>query len=208
MKLLGWLLRLLVTFIGATIRWRIEDPAGVLRQPLHDPLIFAFWHNRIFLMPYLFRKYWRRRQRAQVAVLVSASKDGEKLVRILEQFDLVCVRGSSSRRGGQALVELTHLVQEGYDIGITPDGPRGPKYKAHDGAIRLAQVTGTSIIPVSYSLDWKYVFPRAWDNFLLPVPFARATLRIGAPLRVSREDGENKRLELETVLRDLSRNSP
>jgi lysophospholipid acyltransferase (LPLAT)-like uncharacterized protein len=213
MKLLGWLLRMLVTVVGATIRWRIEDRAGVLKDTGSQPYIFAFWHNRIFLMPYLFRKHWHReRQRNKVAVLVSASKDGEKLVRILEQFNLICVRGSSSRRGGQAMVELSHLLQQGFDIGITPDGPRGPKYRAHEGAIRLAQVTGATIMPVSYSLDWKYVFPRAWDNFMLPVPFSRATLRVGTPLTVARDiddaGREGKRAELESILRDLSLNTP
>src|SRR2546430_1025425 len=99
----GWLLRLFVAIIGAALRWRIEDTAGLLAATPARPLIFAFWHNRIFLMPHLFRKYWQPRGHQRVAVLVSASKDGEKLARVLRRFNLVCVRGSSSRRGKEAL---------------------------------------------------------------------------------------------------------
>jgi lysophospholipid acyltransferase (LPLAT)-like uncharacterized protein len=207
MKFLGFLLRLVVMFIGRTLRWRIEDPSGLLARTPQEPLIFAFWHNRILLLPFLFKKHWSKRKRDRVAVLVSASADGEKLSRVLEQFDLICVRGSSSRRGRQALVELTKLVKDGYDIGITPDGPRGPKYKVQDGVIALAQVTQAAIMPVSWDVDRKFVFKKAWDTFQVPLPFARAVLRIGEPIPVSRDADaatrENKRLELENVLRTL-----
>jgi lysophospholipid acyltransferase (LPLAT)-like uncharacterized protein len=203
----GWLLRILVGLIGGTLRWRIEDPAGLLKNTPQDPMIFAFWHNRIFLMPYLFRKHWSSRQRDRVAVLVSASKDGEKLARVLSRFNLICVRGSTSRRGKEALRELTRLVHEGYDAGITPDGPRGPKYVVQEGVISLAQLTQAPIIPVSYMLSRKFTF-HSWDNFMVPLPFSSALLRIGAPLTVSRDaqepERENKRLELEGVLKSLS----
>ena len=204
---MGWLLRILVSVIGSTLRWRIEDPSGLLTRTPQRSCIFAFWHNRIFLMPYLFRKHWHSRQRDRVAVLVSASKDGEKLARVLSKFDLICVRGSSSRRGKAALRELTNLVNDGYDAGITPDGPRGPKYHCQDGVISLAQITQAPIIPVSYDVSRK-ITVNSWDNFMVPLPFARATLRIGAPMSVaaeaSDEQHEQKRLELENILKSLS----
>ncbi len=212
MKLLGWLLRVVVTAIGASLRWRIEDPSGLLARTPAEPLIFAFWHNRILMLPFLFKKHWSKRKRDKMAVLVSASQDGEKLALVLEQFDLICVRGSSSRRGRQALLELTKLVKDGYDISITPDGPRGPKYAVQDGVIALAQVTQATIMPVSWSAERKFVFRKAWDNFQVPMPFSRAVVRVGEPITVSREaDGaerENKRLELERVLQTLCENSP
>jgi len=181
--MIGWLLRILVSLLGSTVRWQIDDAPGLLAQTPERSCIFAFWHNRIFLMPYLFRKHWHTRQHDRVAVLVSASKDGEKLARVLDKFNLICVRGSSSRRGKEALRELKHLVNEGYDAGITPDGPRGPKYHCHDGVISLAQLTQAPIIPVSYDLEHKHTF-KSWDGFMVPYPFTRATLRIGAPLIV------------------------
>ena len=209
MKFLGWLLRQWIIAVGATLRWRYDDPEGVAAHGPAQPLIIAFWHNRIFLMPALFRHHLHcgpRRQR--VAVLVSASRDGAKLTTLLEQFDLVCVRGSSSRRGGQALVELTGLVQAGYHVGITPDGPRGPRYHAQPGAISLAVVTGAPILPLTWNIEHKIVLRRAWDHFILPVPFSRVVVRLGPLLRVPADADattrENKRLELENILTTLS----
>lgn len=199
--MIGWLLRWTVLGIGGTLRWRIEDPAGLLGNIPQRPLIFATWHNRLFLVPYLFRKHWRNRH---VAVMVSASKDGEKLVRVLEKFNLTCVRGSTSRRGKAALLEMTRYVNDGYDAGITPDGPRGPKYRVADGVVSLAIVTGAPIIPIGWAVAWKITL-NSWDSFIIPLPFSRATLRIGSPLTVGKHvDRETKRLELETVLKTLT----
>ncbi|MGD0061311.1 MAG: lysophospholipid acyltransferase family protein, partial [Verrucomicrobiia bacterium] len=204
--MIGWVLRILVSGIGSTLRWRIDDPSGLLQDTPQRSCIFAFWHNRIFLLPYLFRKHWHSRQRDRVAVLVSASKDGEFLTAILEKFSLICVRGSSSRRGRVALREMTEMVNLGYDAGITPDGPRGPKYVCQSGVISLAQLTQAPIIPVSWDVTRKVVVT-SWAKFIVPLPFARATLRIGAPMVVaaglSDEEFEQKRLELENVLRAL-----
>src|SRR5579862_1158337 len=173
--MIGWILRVLVMGIGGTLRWRIEDPAGLLAETPERACIFVFWHNRIFLLPYLFRKHWHSRQRDRVAVLVSASRDGEKLARVLSKFHMICVRGSSSRRGKEALRELTRLMGEGYDVGITPDGPRGPRYHCQDGAISLAQLTGAPIIPVSWDVTRKVVV-KSWDGFMVPLPFGRAKI--------------------------------
>jgi lysophospholipid acyltransferase (LPLAT)-like uncharacterized protein len=101
---------------------------------------------------------------------------------------------------------MTNYVNDGYDAGITPDGPRGPKYHCHDGVISLAQLTQAPIIPGSYDLSHK-ITVNSWDNFMVPLPFARATLRIGAPMRVAAEaseaEHEAKRVELENVLKSL-----
>ncbi len=205
--MIGWVLRILVSCIGSTLRWRVEDPSGLLQNTPQRSCIFAFWHNRIFLMPYLFRKYWHTRRRDRVAVLVSASKDGEFLTGVLDKFHLICVRGSSSRRGREALREMTEMVNCGYDAGITPDGPRGPKYVCQTGVISLAQLTQAPIIPVSWDVTRKVVV-KSWDNFMVPLPFARATFRIGAPMTVaaglSDEEFERKRVELENVLKGMN----
>lgn len=205
--MIGWLLRIAVSLIGGTLRWQIDDPGGLLTHPPQRAVIFAFWHNRLFLLPFLFKKHWSTRQRDRVAVLVSASKDGEKLAQVLEKFDLICVRGSSSRRGSEAMRELTHLIEEGYDAGITPDGPRGPKYQVAPGVVSLAQLAGAPIVPVSYDVDWRITL-KSWDAFMIPLPFSRATLHVARPLTVAVDAGdrgrEDKRLELENVLKSLS----
>jgi len=203
----SWVLKFLVLAIGRSLRWRIEDPADLLANIQQQPAILATWHNRLFLVPYLFQKYWNIRQRGKIAVMVSASKDGERLVRVLKKFDLICVRGSSSRRGNTALLEMTRLVQAGADAGITPDGPRGPKYQVADGIISLAQLTGAPVIPISYVLSHKIEL-NSWDGFMIPLPFGRAILRVGArvtvPAAASVDEREHKRLELETILKSLS----
>lgn len=209
MRLLGWILRGLLSALSRTLRWRLDDPAGALPQVQDTATIVAFWHNRILLMPALYRRLLP--ERAGVA-LVSASRDGEKLAHVLAAFGLRCVRGSTSRRGQQALVELTRLAQEGYLIGITPDGPRGPKYRVQDGVISLAQVSGALILPASWTASPKFVFRKAWDNFQVPLPFARVTLRLGTPMTVARDaeeaGREKKRMELENALRSLAQDEP
>jgi len=200
-------LKILILAIGSSLRWRIEDPNRLLMDRHSKPAIFVMWHNRLFLIPYLFWKYWSLFQRGKVAVMVSTSKDGGYLVRVLERFNLICVRGSSSRRGNAALLEMTRLIEAGADAGITPDGPRGPKYQVADGVISLAQLTGAPIIPISYVLSRKIEL-NSWDSFMIPLPFGWATLRVGAPVSVSAaadaEEREHKRLELETILKSLS----
>ncbi len=102
---------------------------------------------------YLRRYVARRDRQRRLAALVSASRDGGLLAAILELFGVQPVRGSSSRRGAQALLELTTWAERGYDLAITPDGPRGPRYVVQEGVMSLAQITGLPIVPVSYHLQ-------------------------------------------------------
>jgi hypothetical protein len=139
--------------------------------------------------------------------MVSASRDGGLLARILELFRVHPVRGSSSRRGPQALRELTTLAESGSDLAITPDGPRGPCYVVQDGVIALAQLTGLPIVPISFHLAWKHQ-ARSWDRFQIPFPFSRCDVRAGAPLRIPRQTSDTERealrQQLETALRQLT----
>lgn len=205
--MIGWLVRILVSAVALTLRWRQEDPTGQFAAPTPHPMLITFWHNRLCLVPHLYTNRWKSRRDRRVAALVSVSRDGEKLASVLRQYNAVCVRGSSSRRGREALREMTRLVLDGCDAGITPDGPRGPKYRVQPGVISLAQLTRAPIVPVSYVLSRKIVI-NSWDNFMIPLPFARCVVRIGAPIWVPREaDGpmrEQKRVEVETVLQTLS----
>ncbi len=203
----GRLIRWLVTAIGMTLRYRVDDPEHVLDRANTRSCVFVFWHNRIFLMPHLFRRYWLKQHgRQRVAVLVSRSKDGAFLSDVLAAFQLQCVRGSTSRGGKAALRELTRLVNDGFDIGITPDGPRGPRYVLQPGCVNLAQLTGASIVPVSYGLSSKITF-KSWDAFMVPLPFSRCTVRLGLPIQIRRDasddETEQKRRELEITLRAL-----
>ena len=143
-----------------------------------------------------------------MAALVSASRDGAFLAGILEWFGVRPVRGSSSRRGGQALLELTSWAQRGHDLTITPDGPRGPCYQVQEGIASLAQVTGLPIVPVAMNLNWK-IRVKSWDRFQIPLPFARCEVCVGRAIRVPPDvtDDERKqfRQQLEAELRAITR---
>jgi lysophospholipid acyltransferase (LPLAT)-like uncharacterized protein len=189
--------------LSASLRDRSQDETGLLDQAADRRAIFCVWHNRLALSMLIYRNHVRRKPaERRLAALVSASKDGAFLASILEAFGVQPVRGSSSRRGSQALLELTTWAERGYDIAITPDGPRGPCYKVQDGIVVLAQLTGLPIIPVN-----AFVHPRlnlrSWDRFQIPLPFARCEIHLGKPLRVPREisDAERETLRLELAER-------
>jgi len=128
----------LIEAVSFTLRLRWEYHPQVLQKDTGS-VIFCIWHNRLPLSLIMYRHYVRRRQQShQLAAIVSASKDGGVVARVLEHFGVEPVRGSSSRRGPQALLELITWAERGYDLAITPDGPRGPRYIIKPGAIALA----------------------------------------------------------------------
>jgi lysophospholipid acyltransferase (LPLAT)-like uncharacterized protein len=117
------------------------------------------------------------------------------------------VRGSSSRRGAQALIEIVSAVREGYHVAITPDGPRGPKYSIQPGIISLAQLTGAPIVPAGATIHSRKEL-RSWDAFQVPLPFARCELRFGKPIyvprRASAEELEGFRHQLEVEMHRIN----
>ena len=152
-----------------TLRFHVTDRAGVRAVPPERPLLWAFWHNRLFVMAGMFERFFPGRPGAALA---SASKDGEIIAAIIERFGIRPIRGSSSRRGAAALVEMRRAIRQGDITAITPDGPRGPRYHVNPGLIKLAQLTGGTILPihVRYSSFWEL---QSWDGFMIPRPFAR-----------------------------------
>ena len=129
---------------------------------------------------------------AGLVALISASHDGGVLARTLQYFGVESVRGSSSRRGAQALLELTSWTGRGYSVAITPDGPRGPCYRVSEGAVSLAQLSELPIVPISTRVRWK-LRTKSWDRFQIPLPFARCEIRFGQPLHVGRNATEAER---------------
>jgi hypothetical protein len=185
----------LIEAVAGTLRFRYEFDPTFLEMGA-QPCIFATWHNRLSLSLILYRRFVQTRNRPhRLAAIVSASQDGAVVARILEHFGVQPVRGSSSRRGPQALLELTTWAERGYDLALTPDGPRGPCYIVHSGAVSLGRLTGFPIVPASYHLAWKFRL-RSWDRFQVPLPFSRVVVKVGEPLHVPREAGE---AELETL---------
>jgi hypothetical protein len=205
----AWLIVALIRLVTATLRFRWQDDSDFLSLDGNSAAIYAVWHNRLALSMPAYYGYIRKFHRtAGLAALVSASKDGAFLAAILHCFKVEPVRGSSSRRGPQALLELTTWAERGFDLAITPDGPRGPCYHVQEGVMSLAQVTGLPIIPFACFSRWK-LRVNSWDRFQIPLPFSCCEMKLGKPVRVPREASgaqrETLRQELETTLRSLSR---
>lgn len=206
-RIAALLIFLFIRCLTATIRFRKEDRSGYFRvEP--PKVIFAVWHNRLALSAAMYQRYVRAfNSERRMAAMVSASRDGGLLAQVLEHFGIEPVRGSSSRRGGQALIELTSCAESGRDLAITPDGPRGPRYEAQDGVIATAQITGLPIVPVSYHLNWK-IRLNSWDGFQVPLPFARCSVvmakAIAVPREISDDARESLRKQLEQSLREIS----
>jgi lysophospholipid acyltransferase (LPLAT)-like uncharacterized protein len=195
--------------VNLTLRYRLDDRTRHFDPPPAGQAIYCIWHNRLALSMAVNYRSIRPRSGAQgLVAIVSASRDGGLLAAILECFNVQPVRGSSSRRGPQAMLELTTWAERGYDLAITPDGPRGPAYVVQDGIMSLAQITGLPIILCSWYVSWK-VRLKSWDQFQVPLPFARCEVIFEGPIRVPREatdqEREKIRVELEQKLRRISR---
>lgn len=141
--------------------------------------IFCFWHGRMIIFPSLKPKHRAMR------VLISHHRDGELITRIIRHFGVDSVRGSSNRGAMEATRELARCLKQGDNVAITPDGPRGPARIAQEGAVMLARLSATPLIPVSFSASRAWQF-NSWDRFMIPKPFARVAVLVGAPMVVER----------------------
>lgn len=160
------------------------------------PIIVCFWHNRLIISPELRRRY---RAFKPMNGLVSASKDGAWLVAFFNLLGIGAVRGSSSWRGGKALVELEDRLLAGEDIAITPDGPRGPLHDFKLGPASLALRTKSPVLLVGSGFA-KAKRLRSWDRFVLPYPFSKVMLRAEL-VRPEQFSGKNDR-QLAEFFRD------
>jgi lysophospholipid acyltransferase (LPLAT)-like uncharacterized protein len=172
-RALIWLGSILVNMLCATLRYKVIDEAGFLEKPSPRPVVILVWHNRILAMPVVFRRYYPKRK--GLLVLTSASRDGAYLSEFVRCFGMGAVRGSSSRRGAAALLDLVRSVEAGFDLCITPDGPRGPRYYLGPGALLLSQKCQVPLMPllVEYSAFWRF---KSWDGFAVPKPFSKVTV--------------------------------
>jgi lysophospholipid acyltransferase (LPLAT)-like uncharacterized protein len=191
-----------IEIVGASLRWQVHYADGALDAARQGRCLFATWHNRLALSLLIYRRYLRPLQPdRRMAAMVSASRDGALLARILEWFDVQPVRGSTSRRGPQALRELVGWAERGLDLAITPDGPRGPCYQVQEGVVALAQLTALPLLPVGYRLHRK-IRARSWDRFQIPMPFTRVDLVFGNPLLVPRRIDATERESLRSQLEE------
>jgi lysophospholipid acyltransferase (LPLAT)-like uncharacterized protein len=196
--LAGWMMKLL----AATLRLEVRDLCGIGSPDANTPpVIYILWHNRFFVVPHAWQKLCGTHRKA--VTLTSASHDGDLVARAMAVFGLGAVRGSSSRRGVAALVGLKRAIQDGSDVCLTPDGPRGPRYGMQPGVVKLAESTAAPVIPVHvrFSSAWRL---KTWDRFVIPKPFSRVEVTFAEPIVLTRgmdaETFENERLKLESLL--------
>jgi lysophospholipid acyltransferase (LPLAT)-like uncharacterized protein len=197
----GVVFPLLIRAVGSTLRYTVEgrehwdEAARGGRLP-----IYTFWHDRIFAGSYFFRG-------RRIVIMTSRSFDGEYIARFIQRMGFGAVRGSSTRGGVGALVELTRLVRRGCPAGFSIDGPRGPRHVAKMGAVLLAKKTGQPVLPFGVNAE-RFWSLKSWDRMQIPKPFSRVRVRFAPPIRVPADADEatltSARDELQRALERVS----
>jgi lysophospholipid acyltransferase (LPLAT)-like uncharacterized protein len=194
---------LLIRIIGRTVRWQVEGWENWKAATCDDHVpIYTFWHNRVFLTTY----FWQKRR---IVAMTSQSFDGEYIARFIQRFGWGAARGSSTRGGVGAIIEMVRLMRSGLPTAFTIDGPKGPRYVAKMGAVLLAKKTGQPILPFTITPHHLWVAKRSWDGFQVPLPFTRARVDIAPPIYVAAEVDEDglamKRDELQDALDEINK---
>lgn len=196
-------LALYLRFVFITTRWDHNNQEHL--EPLYltgKPFIISLWHNRVMMMPLV----WP--YDSPVTILTSGHRDGQLVSRTMGKFGFSAVHGSSEQGGTQALRAIIREIRSGKIIGMTPDGPRGPRMRMKPGIITMARLTNVPIIPVCYSIDRRRIM-KTWDHLVVPLPFGRGKVTWDAPFYlpkdISREEEEVYRLSLEDRMNELAR---
>lgn len=172
-RLALWLLALVLRIWARTLRIHADAETAQRLAYAERPAALVLWHNRLFVSAEYFRRYRRHRQ---VYALVSASKDGAWLAAFYRMIGIQPVRGSSSNHGREAARMLIEQMRAGHDIGITPDGPRGPLYTVEPGVLVVTRRIHAPLVllGMEFSRAWRL---KSWDRFYVPWPFSKVTLR-------------------------------
>jgi lysophospholipid acyltransferase (LPLAT)-like uncharacterized protein len=186
LRLLRWTLR--IDTVG--------DEALRARWARGERAIVSFWHNRLLMLPLI-------ADGRPICVMVSHHRDGEIATNLLASWGVTTVRGSASRGAVAGFLRLVDAYRHGHNVAVLPDGPRGPRYVAKPGVVRLAKAVGSPIYPISYAAN-RVARLRSWDGLIIPLPFARVRIQIGealdVPAHASAEQLDLCRSELEQRL--------
>lgn len=199
--LLGWLIGCVMKTLGCSLRLTIKDEAGIGgNHSTAPPCIYALWHSRFLIVPYAWRRLCKTNRTA--TILTSASKDGDMVARAMAAFGFQSARGSSSRRGVAALVTLKKALKSGSDVCITPDGPKGPRYRMQPGTLALARSTRAPIVPVHvrFASAWRL---KTWDHFVIPKPFSKVEVTFAKALDVPSMLEEHLEEEIHSIIESI-----
>ncbi len=174
-----WLVSRYIGLVHATGRWRTlgTEPRDRLAEA-GQPFIACVWHGRMLMMPYA----WHRRD--QVHMLISDHIDGRLIAQTIGHFGIKTIAGSSSKGGPQAIRAMVKTLRNGRWVGITPDGPRGPRMRAAAGIVAVARIAGVPVVPVTFGANWCWTMG-SWDRFCIPLPLARGVIIWGPPIEVA-----------------------
>ncbi len=177
LTVVSWFVPALLRLLGCTLRATMTFEEGAI-QSLDEiyPGIFPFWHRCVLPATWLYRK-------RHLAVMTSQSLDGEYIARVIRRFGFIPVRGSSSRGGQRALLEMNRQLVQGNGVAFTIDGPRGPRYVAKKGPVLLARMSGVAITAFYVAVEKAWVL-KTWDALVIPKPFSRIYVRVGSKIFV------------------------
>jgi lysophospholipid acyltransferase (LPLAT)-like uncharacterized protein len=180
LTLVSWIVPAVLRLIGCTLRETSTFEEGSISN-LDDvyPSIYPFWHRCVLPATWLYRH-------KHPAVMTSRSRDGEFIARVIRRFGFVPVRGSSSRGGQRALLEMSQLLADGHAVAFTIDGPRGPRYVAKKGPVLLARMSGAAITAFYVAVERAWVL-NTWDRLVIPKPFSRIHVRFARKIFVPRD---------------------
>jgi lysophospholipid acyltransferase (LPLAT)-like uncharacterized protein len=195
-----WPLAALIRIWAGTIRVAISQEDLDHFQRRGEPILFVLWHNRLFLAADLYRRY---RGDHPLHGLVSASRDGAWLSAFFSVFGIKAIRGSSSKLGRESAGSLVSVLREGCDVGITPDGPRGPVYEVKPGASVIGRRAGVTVLLAGLDFEAVWRLP-SWDGFILPKPFSRVHLRMVVLEPVPDEDREESARRMGRILAEIN----
>jgi len=197
-QILTWLKAacIAVFYGGISASWRIREMGRVDLKPLPPGKLYAHWHGDELLM-------LKMGQFRKMAVMASRSRDGEVMKWVLKFLGFQVVRGSSSKGGAGGLKGLIDCVEKtNCHSSLAVDGPRGPIYEVKPGILALAQKTGRPIVPTAGAAQWRFVFPKAWNQCYFPLPFSRCVVIYGEPISVSSFATETELDALKELLRE------
>ena len=201
----GLALSLLLRLINLTIRWNKINLSPLNRHWSEgNPTIMAFWHGHQLMMPWAYIPDAAKAILKPIYALISLHSDGRIAAKALSWLRIGSIDGSSTRGGARALLKLKQCLKSGVHVAVTPDGPKGPRYVAKQGAVLLSSISGSPIIPfgMASSKFWKF---GSWDGMFLPKPFSRVAVIAGSPFCVlPRLNSEEILAESERLSSDLN----
>ena len=185
-----WIGAKYIKFVSFTNSWSFINKKYVENLwKKNEAFILCFWHGRLLMMPLSWNK------EKKINVLISAHSDGQLLSKTVKYFNIETITGSSSKGGSEAIRNIIKSLKSEISIGMTPDGPRGPRMKVNSAIIKIASLTGHKIVPLSYSVKKKF-FLNSWDKFLVALPFGKGCFIWGKPIKIKKNISTNEDLKL------------